>query len=89
MYRANQSPEQIMILKDGKVGLTFRKIDSKMNGIIIEEIETKEREFMTNEGEKIIKKLPILLTAQFLTPGQITNHDMVALTYSSVFLLSH
>lgn len=78
-----------MILKEGKVGLTFRKMDSKLNGIIIEEIEIKEREFLTNEGEKIIKKLPILLTTQFLTPGKTTNYDMIALTYSNVSLLSH
>lgn len=69
--------------------MAFRKVDSKLNGIIIDEIEIKEREFITNEGQKIIKEIPILLTTQFLTPGKVTNHDMIALTYSNVFLLSY
>jgi len=30
-----------MVLKDGKIGLGYRRIDSKLNGIIVDEIEIK------------------------------------------------
>jgi hypothetical protein len=37
-----------MILKDGKIGLEYRRIDSSLNGIIVEEVEIKKREFFNN-----------------------------------------
>lgn len=38
LSRANDYNEDIMILKDGKIGLGYKRIDSRLNGIIVEEI---------------------------------------------------
>ncbi len=35
LSKANEYNESVMLLKDGKVGLAYRRMDSSLNGIIV------------------------------------------------------
>lgn len=89
LIKAHQYNDSIMILKEGKVGLVYRKYHSELNGIVVEEIQKQKVETVTKEGEKVMEDLPILLTVEFLSPGKTVTYDMNAITYSYVSEIKH
>lgn len=58
-----------------------------MNGIVIEEIQIVKRENLDENGKFVNVMSPILLNAQFLSPGKVLNYDITAVGYSYVLQL--
>jgi hypothetical protein len=50
LSKSNEINDSIMILKDGKVGFIYKKHESFLNGIIVEEVSILKEEVLNRDG---------------------------------------